>query len=148
MPASDSREAPGSAATSSGAQRVVPPHRRHAAKVDPRVLEAHTAQRYGTFRLPCGVTDLLQSPHDETDWAKAEQLAGIVLDLADGRQVLHLPDDDMAILRDAMQSDSTAGGGAILTTIEVGSTALPAGTRVLFSQQGQGGVWVPFPFGG
>ena len=69
---------------------VVPPRRRGAYRVDPRVLEAHTTQRYETFRLPRSVTDLLRVPRDENDWLKAEQLAAIVHDLADGCVTLYL----------------------------------------------------------
>ena len=89
----------GSTASLGGA---VPPRRRNACRVDPRVLEAHTSQRYETFRLPRSVTDMLRAPRDENDWSKAERRSNLIIDLADGCLELHLNAEEVTALRDVI----------------------------------------------
>ena len=115
---------------------MVPPRRRGAYRVDPRVLEAHTTQRYETFRLPRPVTELLRVPRDENDWLKAEQLAAIVRDLADGCETLYLQADDLAAVHGETQTKHGIGTGVLTAGMEVAGKLLPPHTRVLAIERG------------
>jgi len=113
-------------------ERPVPkrPRRYH---VDPRVLEARTAQRFETFSLPATVLELLRHPRDEKDWGKLEHLRALVVDLADGIEngsLLGMEDQAVAALRLALPAE---GRGTLAETVVFGDVELKAGTRVLTS---------------
>ena len=75
-------------------------------------------------------------PRDENDWLKAEQLAAIVRDLADGCETLYLQPDDLAAVLGETQTKHGIGTEVLTTSIDVAGKVLPAGTRVLGIDRG------------
>ena len=61
-----------------------PPRRRGAHRIDSKVLEARTSQRYEEFTLPDIFKTMFRHPKDETDWNKIEEFGKLVVDMADG----------------------------------------------------------------
>jgi hypothetical protein len=110
------------------------PSRRGAFRVVASVLEARLAQRYEAFRLPLGVTALLRKPRDETSWAKVEELASLVLDLAEGiQEVRDVDASQLATLREAVESSATETGGRhrVTQNVELQDLMIPANSRLV-----------------
>ena len=116
-----------------GAAAAAPPHRRCGFKVDAKVLEARTSQRYEIFRLPEGVTSLLRKPAHENNWQRAQDLQRVVLDLAAGvEEVRDLDAEGVATLRAALMGAQSASGLLRLAhDVEIRNVVLNAGARML-----------------